>query len=173
MKDNYSRGEVLFSVLCAIILGFIFGLAWASGGHDRVYSSVDSAPRGPQEVEVGVLEAAPTPTPTVTRSTVRASPKPASREARSIPAWAIAFQKCVINHESASAGKYAAENPVSSASGAYQFLDGTWQHYARPLGYRYTHASDAPPAVQDAVFFSVVLKRHFYHWKGTGCGYGT
>lgn len=44
-----------------------------------------------------------------------------------------------------SGGDYNAENPTSTASGKYQFLDGTWGGYGG-----YQHASDAPPAVQDA-----------------------
>jgi cell wall-associated NlpC family hydrolase len=44
-----------------------------------------------------------------------------------------------------SRGDYHAENPTSTASGAYQYIDGTWAGYQ---GYR--HASDAPAAVQDA-----------------------
>ena len=44
-----------------------------------------------------------------------------------------------------SGGDYKAENPTSTASGKYQFLDGTWGGYGG-----YQHASDAPPAVQDA-----------------------
>lgn len=48
---------------------------------------------------------------------------------------------------------YSRKNSKGSASGAYQFIDSTWQSLAKgvPGAEQYQHASDAPPEVQDAV----------------------
>ena len=52
-----------------------------------------------------------------------------------------------------SGGNYGAQNPGGSASGAYQFIDSTWQSLTQKygIGTEYSKAKDAPPAIQDAV----------------------
>ena len=81
------------------------------------------------------------------------------------------FLVCVRNHESATAGLYSAQNPSSSASGAYQFLDSTWRVVAPQSGHGgYARAIHAPWYVQDAVAYDVAITRgQRFHWSGTGC----
>lgn len=78
------------------------------------------------------------------------------------------FLACVRRHESG--GNYRAENPVSTASGAYQFLDSTWRTMSARAGHRgWGHAASAPPHVQDAVAQYTVNSGWSSAWNGTGC----
>lgn len=111
--------------------------------------------------------AKPTPKPRVEKASRTTARQPQ-------PDWIQQFAQCVISHESRHAGMYTAENPYSSASGAYQFIDSTWRSASRAAGYPgYARAKYAPPAVQDAVFAYVVAHGGALHWRGTHCGYGT
>ena len=65
-----------------------------------------------------------------------------------------------------SAGNSQAEATNSTASGAYQFIDATWSHYAALAGVdteTYPHAKDAPPDLQDqaaALLVNEILDDH-------------
>ena len=79
-----------------------------------------------------------------------------------------AFMRCVSNRESH--GNYKAENPTSTASGRWQFIDASWVAYSKMAGHPgWSHAADAPPAVQDAVALWVMVNKGRYPWKGKGC----
>lgn len=78
------------------------------------------------------------------------------------------FLACVRRHESG--GNYQAKNPVSTASGAYQFLDSTWRTMSARAGHGgYPTARSAPPWVQDAVAVYTVNSGWASAWNGTGC----
>lgn len=85
------------------------------------------------------------------------------------------FLVCVRHHESDSgpwphANGYQAQNPRSTASGAYQFLDSTWRNVSARAGYPgYAKAKYAPMAVQDAVALHTVNSGGKSAWNGTGC----
>lgn len=81
------------------------------------------------------------------------------------------FLVCVRAHESDTAGSYLAQNPRSTASGAYQFLDTTWRVVSARAGHGgFAKAKYAPSWVQDAVAYdTAIIRREKYHWRGTGC----
>jgi hypothetical protein len=78
------------------------------------------------------------------------------------------FLACVRRHESG--GNYQAKNPVSTASGAYQFLDSTWRTMSARAGHSgWGSARHAPPHVQDAVAIYTVNSGWRSAWNGTSC----
>jgi hypothetical protein len=71
-----------------------------------------------------------------------------------------------------SGGDYGAQNPHTTASGAYQFINPTWRSYAGQIGVdtgQYPTAGSAPPEVQDAVFAQAVKNRGLGDWTCPGC----
>ncbi|MBV9042849.1 MAG: transglycosylase family protein [Acidimicrobiia bacterium] len=72
--------------------------------------------------------------------------------------WSVRIRGCESHGRPDAPPDYAAQNPRSSASGAYQILDGTW-------GGRYgvRHASDATPAQQEAVA-AEIYRQHGTAW---------
>lgn len=80
---------------------------------------------------------------------------------------------CIRRHESMS---YTGENPVSTASGAGQWLNGTWdglKKWVKVNGHfvarQYDEAKDAPAWVQDAAFRHVYKRGGLTMWHGTWC----
>lgn len=59
-----------------------------------------------------------------------------------------------------SGGNYTAQSPKASASGAYGIIDSTWKSWAAyvPGASQYTHAANAPAAIQDQVAGAAVQR---------------
>ena len=94
------------------------------------------------------------------------------------PIWVRELAACIRTHESRH--DYRAHNATSSAAGAYQFLDGTWQGNAKWTKYqgeyiatKYKAANHAPAYIQDLVFMHSIDEGGVLNWRGTHCGYGT
>jgi hypothetical protein len=132
---------------------------------ETVYVPLERVVPGPTVT----VTAKPKPQPTVT-VTAKAS---RSRERSTVERPGVdAFLRCVIAHESG--GDPKAENPTSTASGLFQFIDSSWRAYSRSAGItRYARASQAPASVQWTVARHVVTDYGKYPWKGTNCGGGT
>lgn len=64
-------------------------------------------------------------------------------------AWVERVRLCIIKRESG--GNYRAQNRHSTASGAYQFIDATWQSVTGLPG----HAKDYSKATQDRAFYKL------------------
>jgi len=94
-----------------------------------------------------------------------------------VPKWIRELSLCIRKHESIHLGHYRAENPNSTASGAYQMIFRFWHGNAKwvPIAKKYANgpAGNAPARVQDAVFIHSILHGGISAWKGTHCGYGT
>lgn len=80
----------------------------------------------------------PKPKPLPPKPRPAPAPKPRATPKVGLPAILIAIRGCESRHN------YTAQNSVSTASGAYQFLDSTWAGYKG-----YAKARYAPPHVQD------------------------
>jgi hypothetical protein len=88
------------------------------------------------------------------------------------PTAAEAFLLALIRHRESS-NTYTKTNMVSTASGAYQFIDGTWAAVSKAsgVGTAYARAKDAPPVDQD---YNALALLHAngpnssYSWKASG-----
>lgn len=108
-------------------------------------------PRATQVAHASRASRAPQP--------VRRTPVP-TRAARSrpdsLPAVLLRIRWCESRDD------YRAENPTSTASGAFQVIDGTWGGYGG-----YSHASHAPRAVQDAFALRLYRQRGTQPWNAS------
>ena len=69
-------------------------------------------------------------------------------------------------------GNYSAQNPTSSASGAYGFVNSTWLQFLSQIGgdtAQYPTAASAPASVQDSVFSQAVSQSGLSSWLCPNC----
>lgn len=111
--------------------------------------SIDASRQHYRKPFVPKPTAAPAPKPKpVAKPAPKPAPKPAAKPApRHVAPGGIAA--CIRKYESGD--DYTAQNPSSTASGAYQFLDSTWQGVTGLPG----RAMNYPPATQDAAFWKL------------------
>jgi hypothetical protein len=82
------------------------------------------------------------------------APRATAEETQNLPAIPADIEKILATiRTKESGGNYGAQNPTSTASGAYQFIDSTWQSLTAKygIGTNYPKAKLAPPEIQDAV----------------------
>ena len=94
------------------------------------------------------------------------------------PRWIRDLAECIRRHESIHVGHYKADSGTSTASGAYQFLQRTWDGNAKWAKWVDTRVareyvgvapSQVPPWVQDVVFIHSIEQGGIHNWDGTGC----
>jgi len=85
---------------------------------------------------------------------IAGAPRASAEETQNLPSIPADMAKILATIRTReSGGNYGAQNPSSTASGAYQFIDSTWNSLTAKygIGVGYPKAKLAPPEIQDAV----------------------
>lgn len=107
-----------------------------------------------------------------------ATPAPAHRASRSrhgLPTILLRIRSCesgpngYATHGYAFDADYTATNPNSTASGAFQFLNGTWRSTTGLPG----RAKDYPPSVQDAAALRLYAEQGTRPWNASRACWGS
>ena len=138
-----------------ILVLSLIGLGWA------INSTIQPEPSKPHFVPQSLMLPRPavtvtTPPRIIVKTIVKRVPGPVKtvyvsrslvRTPISTPPGGVAA--CIRKWESG--GNYSAQNPTSTASGAYQFLDSTWQSVTGLSG----RAMNYSPSIQDKAFYKL------------------
>ena len=160
------RVQRLAAVHVAIVLG---AALTAVAMHQRPETAGEplalAAATGPASARVVVAASPPPNHPARPRAT-RAATKPRPKRAPAAPQgwdyWSTRIRGCESHGRPDAAPDYAAQNPHSTASGAYQITDSTWGG-----SYGVSHASDATPEQQDAVAADLYHRHGTADWKAS------
>jgi hypothetical protein len=133
-----------------------------------------AAATGPASAPV-VVHAEPVRTrpvrPAVSRSPVqrrRPTTRPLVVKESGWAYWSIRIRGCESHGRPDARADYKAQNPHSTASGAYQITDATWAGR-----YGVSHASDATPEQQDAAAADLYRRHGTADWSASGACWRT
>jgi hypothetical protein len=139
--------KLLAFAIAAVLLAGVFSATRGLGEDPTV--AVRVTPEADERVQTSPPR--PHPTPTTASRSRRSLPT-----GRHLPAVLLRIRHCE-SHDN-----YRARNQHSSASGAWQILDGTWDRFR---GYR--RAVHAPRAVQDAKALALFADRGTQPWNAS------
>lgn len=155
----------LITVLSLLVLAILVGGSSYHNSSNVVTNSNTATPlllEEPKSVRASILakRIASERPKVIKRATRHRTLKPVAKSTRApekkVRVGGIAA--CIAKYESG--GNPRAQNPNSSASGLYQFIDGTWNNYGG-----YSRAMHAPVSVQTAKFYEVWAGgRGAHHW---------
>lgn len=142
-------------------LAVIIGTVWLGGALSTLLTGVPdpgytpNAPAVPGSTgEANLAQQAQPRTVVRKASRSRSTPEPVT--GTHLPLVLQRIRDCESGND------YTAENPRSTASGAFQILDGTWNRFG---GYR--HAGHAPRRVQDAKALALYADRGTRPWNAS------
>lgn len=119
------------------------------------FQDEEEARKDAEEANSAKARADATPTTTNTGSgVIPGAPRASAEETANLPPIPADIEKILATiRTQESGGNYGAQNPSSTASGAYQFIDSSWQALTQKygIGVGYPKAKLAPPEIQDAV----------------------
>ena len=148
------RGGVVVLIGALLLMWAAAALGtWLTGTPDPVAARVGEGTAVMDDAWVS-----PLPIASAAGGVTRGS-SPAARASRShhhLPPVLLRIRHCE-SHDN-----YRAENRHSTASGAWQILDGTWARYGG-----YHHASHAPRDIQDAKALALYLDRGTKPWRAS------
>lgn len=159
-RKLYLVTGIILAIVLPIVVMFLYSATQSpssgSLGIEKKSGSVVYDP--PTDPTYGIDTVSPSPSATPTpKASAKPKPKPkpevtkrpVSRSVQRSSAWVEKVRLCIIKRESG--GNYRAQNKYSTASGAYQFINSTWEAVTGLPG----PARNYSKATQDRAFYKL------------------